>query len=211
MIDVMGDPILTATSVGTEARPSGAAGGIRSMRGAVGALLLLLALPITIAVQIVAPASDEVVIHFALAAGTLIIGLSVFDFTTSRRLNTAACVAAIVLAAIFLAQGLGALTQSEILRNAAYSRAIGAWAEDVTLTIIMLWFMAVATTLRRGVTMWLGVASAGAVAGLSTWALIAGPATGTPELLRLLFVLPIAWFLFVSTRRLAGRELGFGH
>jgi hypothetical protein len=47
--------------------------------------------------------------------------------------------------------------------------------EDITLTIVMLWFMAVATTLGRGLTMWLGIVSAAVVAGLSTWALVAGP------------------------------------
>jgi len=205
---------LSTASAGTETRieaqPSGAK-GIRSMRGALGALLLLLALPITIAVQILAPDSGEVVIHVALAIGTFLIGQSVFDHRTPRWLNLAACLAATVLAAIFLAQGLGALTQSEVLRNAAYSREIGAWAEDVTLTIVMLWFVAVAITFHRGLTMWLGVSSAGAVAILSMWVLIAGPASGTPEALRLLFVLPIAWYLFVTTRRSSPREPGLGH
>jgi len=173
------------------------------MRGAVGALILLLALPITILAGIVAPDSSEAVIHFALAIGTLVIGLSVLDFTTPRWLSLTASGAAVVLAAIFLAQGLAALTNNDILRNVAYSREIGGWGEAITVTIVMLWFIAVATTLGRGLTMWVGAVSAALVAGLSMWAIVAGPASGTPEPLRLVFFVPIAWFLFVSTRRSA--------
>jgi len=189
--------------IGTQggAQASGVTKGIRSMRGAVGALILLLALPITIATGIVAPDSSEVAIHFALAIGTLLIGLAVFDFAMPRWMSLTACAAAIVLAAIFLAQGLSALTQNEVLRNVAYSREIGGWGETITLTIVMLWFVAVATTLGRGLTMWIGVVSAALIAGLSIWVIVAGPATGTPDTLRLLFLVPIAWFLFVSTRR----------
>jgi hypothetical protein len=76
---------------GGETRPTGVANGIRSMRGAFGALILLLALPITIAVGMVAPDSSKAVIHFALGIGTLLIGLAVFDFATPRWMGLAAC------------------------------------------------------------------------------------------------------------------------
>lgn len=194
---------MTTTPIGADApidAPPVAVNGMCSVRGAIGALLLLLALPITAAVQVVAPENGEVVIHGVLAIGTFLIGQSVFDFRMPRWLNLTAWLAATVLAAIFLAQGLAAVTQNELLHNVAYSREIGGWGEGLTLSIVMLWFMGVATTLHRGLTKWFGVVSAGAVAGLSLWALVAGPASGTPEALRLLFLLPIGWYLYVSTR-----------
>jgi hypothetical protein len=176
-----------------------------------GALVLLLSLPISIAASIVAPVSSEVVIHFLLAIGTLLIGLSVFDFATPRWLSASACAAATILAAIFLAQGLASLTLHDTLSAVAYSRELGAWGETITLAIVMVWFMAVARSLGRGVMMWLGVLSAAVVVGLSTWSVVAGPAGGTPAELRLVLLVPIAWFLCVSARRSVAREQAPGH
>jgi hypothetical protein len=51
----------------------------------------------------------------------------------------------------------------------------------------------------------LGVLSSVSIVGLGVWAMVAGPATGTPQELRLLYLLPFAWFLFVSTRRSSAR------
>jgi hypothetical protein len=197
---------MVATSIGFGVRAGGLTRGIRSMRGALGALTLMLALPIAIASEVVAPGNSEAVVHFVLALGTLLIGLSVFDFATWRWLSVLACAAAAALAAVFAAQGLAAATQNDTLRTFAFSREVGGSLESLTLTVIMLWFAATATTLGRGVTTWIGVVSAVAVAGLSLWAVVLGPTAGTPEMLRLLFLGPIAWYLFVSTRRSGSGE-----
>jgi hypothetical protein len=172
-----------------------------SVRGAVGALVLLLAFPITVAAAIVFPDSSEAVIHTALAAGTFMLGLSVFDFAAPRWLTWTACVAAIGLAAIFLAQALVGLTQTEAVRGFAYHPLVGAWGEVITSSIVMVWFMAVARTYGRGPTMVIGVLTSALVIGLNLWSITFAPASGTPQALRLLFLLPITWFLFVSSRR----------
>jgi hypothetical protein len=174
---------------------------LRSVRGAIGALVLLLALPITIVYQMLFPVGAEVVIHIALALGTFVIGLSVFDFETPSWLKSVTCVAASALAFIFLAQGLAELTQNETLKNIAYSREIGAWGETITMTVLMGWFIAVALTHGRGPTMILGVLSSALIVGLGGWSLLFAPPSGTPQEMRLLFLLPIVWFLFVSARR----------
>jgi len=159
-----------------------------------------LALPITIVNQMFFPVGAEV-IHLALAVGTLLIGLSVFDFATPSWLDSVTCVAASALAVIFLAQGLGELTQNETLKNLAFSREIGGWGEMLTISIVMVWFIAIALTHGRGPTMILGVLSSAFIVGLGTWSILFAPPSGTPQAMRLLFLLPIAWFLFVSTRR----------
>ena len=163
--------------------------------------MLLLALPFTIAVEMLAPGHAEVVMHLALAAGTLLVGWSVFDFATPKWLSWIGCGAACALAAIFLLQALGALTDNEALRNVAYSTEIGGWGETVSVSLLMVWLIGVARTLGRGVTMVSGVLAALAVIGMSVWAILAAPLGATPAELRLLFLLPVAWLLFVSTRR----------
>jgi hypothetical protein len=198
---------MTTTSVGTNVQPRSdgtAVTRLRSPRGALGALILLLALPLTILIEIIIPGSNEVTIHAALAAGTVLIALSMFDFTAPRSLTWIASVAACLLAAIFLAQGLAALTHNETLNNIAFSQAIGGWAEIGTISIVMLWFLAVARTCGAGLTMWTGALSAALAIGLGLWTMLAAPQGSTPAELRLLFLLPVAWFLFVSTRRRTG-------
>src|SRR5438128_2235145 len=114
---------LRVSPAGAPARP--AASHLRSLGGALGALVLLLALPLTVAIDMVFPGRAEVVIHVLLAIGTLSVGLSAFDFGIPKWLTRAACGAACVLAAIFCAQGLAALTQNETLKNVAFSPEIG--------------------------------------------------------------------------------------
>jgi hypothetical protein len=181
--------------------PMAGASQLHSPGGALGALVLLLALPLTIAFELVFPGRAEVAIHLLLAIGTLIIGLSVFKFGVATWLTRSACGAACVLAAIFFAQGLAALTQNETLKNVAFSPEIGGWGEAITVSMVMAWFIAVALAHGRGATMIVGVLSAAMVIGLGVWTTLAAPLGGTPAELRLLFLIPIAWLLFVSTRR----------
>jgi hypothetical protein len=190
---------LRMSTAGAQAQP--AASHLRSLGGALGALVLLLALPLTVAFDMLFPGHAEVVIHVLLAIGTFTVGLSVFDFGTPKWLTRTACAAGCVLAAIFFAQGLAALTQNEMLKNVAFSPQIGGWGEAIAVSTVMAWFIAIAFAHGRGATMIAGAASAAMVIGVSVWAMLAAPLGGTPAELRLLFLIPIAWLLFVSTRR----------
>jgi hypothetical protein len=136
-----------------------------------------------------------------LAAGTFIIALSVFDFAAPMWLTRSALGAACILAGIFFAQGLAALTQNEALWNVAFSPEVGGWGEALTVSMVMAWFIAIAAAHGRGRTMLVGVLSAAAVIGLSAWGVLAAPVGGTPAWLRLVLLVPIAWFVFVSARR----------
>ena len=163
--------------------------------------MLLLALPFTIAFDMLFTGHAEVVIHMLLATGTLFIALSVFDFATPKWMTLTAFAAACVLAGIFFMQGLAELTQNEMFKSVAYSPALGGWGEALSVSMVMAWFIAVARAHCRGVAMLFGVASAATIIGLSAWGVLAAASGGTPAWLRLVFLLPIAWFLFVSTRR----------
>ncbi len=168
--------------------------------------MLLLAVPLTIGFDTVFPGRAEVVIHLLLATGTLLIGVSVFDFSTPSWLTGTAFGAACVLAAIFFAQGLAALTLNDTLNKIAFSQAIGGWTEAVTLSMVMAWFIAVARVKCGGVTMLIGALSAATTIGLSAWGVLAAPPGEAPGWLRLVVLVPIAWFVFVSTRSLSTFE-----
>jgi hypothetical protein len=139
-------PVPSEARVG--ALPTGTTWSIRSMRGALGALALLLALPITIAAQIVVPDSGQVVIHIVLCIGALLIALSVFDFATPHGLAWAACGAGLAIGAIFFTQALAPITQNETLMSLSYGREVSGWGETITITILMLWFMVLADDTR---------------------------------------------------------------
>ena len=176
-------------------------GRLTSRRGAAASIVLLLAVPLAIIGQIALGLDSEVLIHFALATGTLLIASSVFDFATPRWQTWAACTAGIGLGAIFFLQGLAPLLHSATLGAFAYSRPVGGWGEMVTMSIVMAWFAVVARAHTQGVTRVLGTASALLVIGMAMWSITFAPETGMPQELRLLFALPIIWFLFVTTRR----------
>jgi hypothetical protein len=166
--------------------------------------VLLLALPVTVAIELLTPGHAEVVIHMLLATGTLIVAASVFHFAAPRWASQVGCAAACVLTAIFLLQALGALTGSDSLRNLGYSTALGGWGEASAVSVVMVWLIAVARTLGRGrgLTTFTGMLFGLLVIALSAWGtLAAAPTGGVPSELRLLFLLPVAWLLWVSTRR----------
>jgi hypothetical protein len=165
-------------------------------------------LPLTIGIELLVPGYAEVVIHLLLAAGTVLVALSVFDFAAPAWLTRIACGAACALAAIFLLQAMGALPNNEALRSVAYSTELGGWGEAVAVSIVMVWLIAVARAHDHGLTLVVGALSALTVIGLSAWGMLAAPVGGTPAELRLVFLLPVAWLLFVSTqRRSTAREL----
>jgi hypothetical protein len=57
---------------------------MRSPRGLLGAIVLLLALPIAVLTQVLFGSGSGLAIHFALAVGCLLLSFSAFDFGTPR-------------------------------------------------------------------------------------------------------------------------------
>ena len=163
--------------------------------------MLLLALPFTIAVEMLAPGHAEVVMHLALAAGTLLVGLVGLRLGDTEMVESGLAAARRVpWPRSSCCRRSAQLTDNEALRNVAYSTEIGGWGETVSVSLLMVWLIGVARTLGRGVTMVSGVLAALAVIGMSVWAILAAPLGATPAELRLLFLLPVAWLFFVSTR-----------
>jgi O-antigen ligase len=73
---------------------------IRSPLGLMAALVILLALPIDLGYQILFGSGGGITIHFALAAGCVLLASSVFDFELPRWINRMGCVGALALGTI---------------------------------------------------------------------------------------------------------------
>ena len=87
--------------------------GVRSLRGVLGSLVLLLALPIAVLTQVLFGGGSEIAIHVALAAGCGLVSFSAFDFGTPRWLAWIGCVSMGAFAAIFLVQAASSLIGNE--------------------------------------------------------------------------------------------------
>ena len=82
---------------------------MRSPRGFLGSIVLLLALPIAVLTQVLFGSGSAVAIHVALAVGCVLVSFSAFDFGTPRWVAWIGCVSAGAFAAIFLVQAASAL------------------------------------------------------------------------------------------------------
>ena len=92
------------------ARPHRMGGSdMRSPRGFLGSIILLLALPTAVLTQAYFGSGSGIVIHFALAEGCVLVSLSAFDFETPRWMAWTGCLSASTFAAIFLVQNRSAL------------------------------------------------------------------------------------------------------
>lgn len=65
---------------------------MRSPRGPLGAIVLLLALPIAVLTQVLFGSGSGTTIHFALAVGCVLVSFSAFDFETPRWIAWIGCV-----------------------------------------------------------------------------------------------------------------------
>src|SRR3712207_4779077 len=90
--------------------------GMRSPRGFLGSIVLLLALPVAVLVQVLLGSGSSLTMHVALTVGCTLVARSVFDFETPRWAAWMGRVAAGSLAAIFLVQAA-----SELIRNDSFS------------------------------------------------------------------------------------------
>ena len=75
---------------------------MRSPRGLLGAIVLLLTFPIAVLTQILLGSGSGVAMHVSLAVGCVLVSFSAFDFETPRWIAWIGCASAGAFAAIFL-------------------------------------------------------------------------------------------------------------
>jgi hypothetical protein len=188
----------TTPSVAARQETSGAS-GMRSPRGFLGSIVLVLSLPVAVLTQVLLGNGSSVTMHVALAAGCALVALSAFDFETPRWVAWTGCLVAGAFAAIFLLQAASALLQNDSFSYFAF-QVLGSWPERVLTTLFMFWFVAVVLTASQGHTRILGIVATAIVVGVDAYNYVL-LYLGEAHALKMLYFLPFVWLLFECRKK----------
>ena len=174
---------------------------IRSPLGLLAALTFLLGIPISFGCQILFGSGAGTMIHFVLAAGSLLLAFAVFDFKLPRWMNWIGCAAGVALGSIFLLQAVALLIPNESLNYFAY-QVLGQWPEGWLPDVVILWFVALLVFDSQDKSRILGIVamSIAVCFDLYSHVLRFGGTSDTGSL-KLLMLLPLVWLLFESTKK----------
>ena len=180
---------------------------MRSQRGFLAAIVLVLALPITVLYQILVGAGADTVVHVLLATGSLLLAVSVFDFNKMAKWITwLGCLAAAAEGTIFLLQGMSHLIQNAAFTDFVYQR-LGQWPERLFMDVVIVWLIALWLTDSWGKTRLIGLialVSAVSLEVYSYYLLYTGNSINTAApALKLLYLLPFVWLLFESNKKIS--------
>jgi hypothetical protein len=165
------------------------------------ALAFLVGVPISFGWQILFGSGAGTMIHFFLAAGTLLLAFSVFDFELPRWMNWIGCAAALALGTIFLLQAVALLIPNESLNYVAYE-AFGQWPEGWLPDVVILWLVAMLVLDSQGKSRILGIVALSIAVCLELYShTLRFLGTSPTEILRLLILLLFVWLLFESTKK----------
>ena len=177
---------------------------MRSPLGLLAALSFLVGIPILFAWQILFGSGAGTMIHFFLAAGTLLLAFAVFDFRLPRWMNWVGCAAGLALGTIFLLQAVALLIPMESLYYFAYG-VLGQWPEGWLPDVIILWLVAMLVLDSRGKSRILGIVAMSVAVCLELYShILTFSGTSLTEeagILKLLLLVPFVWLLFESTKR----------
>ena len=172
---------------------------MRSPRGFLGSVVLVLALPVAILIQVLLGSGASLTMHVALMAGCALLSLSAFDFETPAWVAWVGRVASGLFAVIFLLQAA-----SELIRNDSFSRfalqVLGDWPERVLVTLLVFWLVVVLLSASRGKTRILGFVAMAVVVGVDAYNYVL-LYLGEANALAALYLLPFVWLLFESRKR----------
>ena len=172
---------------------------MRSPRGFLGSIVLVLALPIAVLAQVLLGSGSSLSMHVMLTVGCTLIALSAFDFGTPRWVAWVGRAAAGAFAAIFVLQGA-----SELMRNDVFShfalQVLGNWPERVLTTLFIFWLVGVLLSASRGKTRILGFFVMAVVVGVNAYNYVL-LYLGEPPALTAVYLLPFVWLLLESRKR----------
>jgi hypothetical protein len=187
----------TTPSVAAQQETLGAS-GMRSPRGFLGSIVLLLAFPVAVLTQVLLGSGSSIAMHFALTVGCALIALSAFDFQTPRWVAWIGRVAAGAFAAIFLLQAA-----SELIQNDSFSyfalQVLGDWPERVLTILFIFWLVALLMTASRGKTRIFGFVAMAVVVCVEVYNYIL-LFLGQEHALAIVYLLPFVWLLLESRK-----------
>jgi hypothetical protein len=140
-------------------------------------------------------------IHFFLAAGTLLLAFAVFDFQLPRWMNWVGCAAALALGTIFLLQAVALLVPMESLNYFAYE-VLGQWPEGWLPDVLILWFVAMLVFDSQGKSRILGIVAVSIAVCSELYShTLRFLGTSPTATLKLLLLLLFVWLLIESTKK----------
>jgi hypothetical protein len=174
---------------------------IRSPRGLLAALAFLVGIPLSFGCQILFGSGAGTMIHFVLAAGTLLLAFCVFDFELPRWINWIGCAAGLALGTIFLLQAVALLIPNESLHYFAYE-VLGQWPEGWLPDVLILWLVAMLVLDSQGKSRILGIVAVSIAVCSELYShILRFGGTSPTEILRLLMLLLFVWLLLESTKK----------
>src|ERR671912_1954658 len=193
-------PITSGPTTSTVSRGSSGV-RMRSPLGLLAALTFLVGIPISFGWQILFGSGAGTMIHFVLAAGSLLLAFSVFDFELPRWMNWIGCTAGLALGTIFLLQAVALLIPNESLHYFAYE-ALGQWPEGWLPDVLILWFVALLVLDSQGKSRILGIVAVSIAVCSELYShTLRFLGTSPTATLKLLMLLLFVWLLFESTKK----------
>jgi hypothetical protein len=174
---------------------------IRSPLGLLAALTFLVGIPISFGWQILFGSGAGTMIHFVLAAGSLLLAFAVFDFKLPRWMNWIGCAAALAVGSIFLLQAVALLIPNESLNYFAYE-VLGQWPEGWLPDVLILWFVALLVFDSQGKSRMLGIVAVSLAVCSELYShTLRFLGTSPSATLKLLMLLLFVWLLVESTKK----------
>src|SRR5215203_4173849 len=174
---------------------------IRSPLGLLAALSFLVGVPISFGCQILFGSGAGTLIHFFLAAGSLLLAFSVFDVKLPRWMNWIGCAAGLALGSIFLLQAVSLLIPNESLHYIAYE-VLGQWPEGWLPDVVILWLVAMLVFDSQGKSRIFGIVAVSIAVCSELYShTLRFLGTSPTATLKLLLLLPFVWLLIESTKK----------
>jgi hypothetical protein len=174
---------------------------IRSPLGLLAALTFLVGIPISFGWQILFGSGAGTMIHFFLAAGSLLLAFCVFDFKLPRWMNWIGCTAALALGTIFLLQAVALLIANESLNYFAYE-VLGQWPEGWLPDVVILWFVGMLVFDSQGKSRIFGIVAVSIAVCFELYShILRYLGTSDTGSLKLLMLLPFVWLLLESMKK----------
>lgn len=175
---------------------------MRSIRGLVAAVIVLLTVPVAIGVALATGGGAEPIIHFGIGAGMLLLAVAAFDFGLPRWIAWYGAATAGAFGGIFVLQGIADAIGEPNLWHFAFS-VLGQQPERLLPELIVGWFVALLVLGSQGRTRIFGTIVLGALIAAEVIT-IGGPVLGVDVAdIKLRWLLPFVWLLFESAKRAA--------
>lgn len=173
---------------------------MRSTTGFMAALVMLLALPLALASQVVLVDGAETVLHLAVGTGCVLLAAAAFDFGLPRWAGWIGALSAGAFGAIFLLQGAAQIVANDALTYIAF-KVLGQELERFLPDLIIVWFLVLLAVGSHGKTRVFGWIAMSVVVVAELTAIAGAILSIDVPASKVVFLLPFVWLLLESAKR----------